>query len=410
MHRVLVTLVRNPSLADHVRTLYLQWSSLEDKLVDHIPLNYEQDGFDDSDFGIDHFLTYRKTEIRGTPPTPTRKPYPSSKIPEFEEFYQAALQHGLDEKKLQRVKEGSESAMALILLSILPEVRTLYIELPEHPGLFDDCQLLLDVHFPTMLETVHFSFESLYREEPTREGYYTSAMIPFFMIPSIRNVSGEQAFGEGRMSKWVAELFGRSFVEKLALSDATITPANLSTILRVPLSLKSLKFKVDDDEITTRRAFGQALSYVSHSLEFLAIDITKRRDNDNTLIGLLSHFKYLKSLSIGFDDILNIPSPSSIKLADVLPTSLEDLILQEAESSEWKNSDFVEAVRRLLQAKHDRKKVLPNLKRVGMGREREHCRGDLDLGCLVPLAKEVGVLVGKADWHSAHTYVIQEIE
>jgi hypothetical protein len=370
--------VHNRSLANHVRTLYLKWDSFEDKLIDGLTSDSEQD-------------------------TPER-------VPEFESIYQTALECGLDKEKLKRVKEGSESAMALILLSILPEVRMLYIELPGHPGLFDDYQLLLDIHFPRKLETVHFSFESQYHEEPTREGYDTDVMIPFFMIPSVRSLSGEQAYREGRMSSWADEFYGRSFVEKLDLSDAVVTPANLATILRVPLSLKSLKFKVDDDEITTPRAFGQALSYVSHSLEFLAIDITKRRDNDNTLIGSLSHFKYLKSLSIAFDDILNGPSLSSVKLADVLPSSLEDLILQEAESSKWKNSDYVEAVRRLLQTKQNRKKVLPNLKRIGMGRDRENYQGILDLRCLVPFAKEVGVLVGKADWLSDDAYVIEEVE
>lgn len=366
MHQLLRSILRNRPLGELVRTLYLEWDDEVDKRI-----------------GSPHSLT-EAWQPRDTS--------------ELEEFYQAALGYGLDPTTFERVKVGSESATASILLFSLPNLIDWDVQPPYAKGLFEDFETHIGGRFLKKVESVRYS-----HYDP--EGAYSvDQLVPFFILPSIHTIVAHMAYGiEGEGMADVEKYYSTSSVEVIRILSSDIDGPTLSMIFRIPRHLKTFIYDRESlaGGLTTRSEFSQAFLNVSGTMEYLSLK-WEDFDGDESVFGSFSHLKALKKLEVGFGDLLGTSSSTAMRLVDVLPPNLEELLLEVADSRQWTNSDYVESVRQLLDAKKVSPSTLPNLRKIGMRKEI--------LKPLVSTASQVGVKVGHPVWVGWRRELGYEIE
>lgn len=207
MHRLLRSILRNRSLGALVKNLSLDWDDEVDKGTQ-----------------LPHWAF----------PDPRDKQWKPRDSFELEEFYQAALEYGLDPTEFECVKTGSESAMALILLCSLPNLTDWVVQPPYAKGLFEDFGTHIGSRF---LKKVKFVG---YLHYDTVGGYYIGNLFPFFLLTSILSIDATLTYGEeAECTPNIKKYYRTSSVETIRITYSNIDGSTLSRILpRISIFLR----------------------------------------------------------------------------------------------------------------------------------------------------------------------------
>lgn len=390
LHQFLRSITRQPYLGKLARRAHLQWQSKAsiDSQFPETAAKVKGDGVEDTDKDV------------------------NNQISALDEFYKAAVALELDSDFANAVKNGSESAAALLVLCFLPNLVILGLEPPREKGLLTKFDTYVGRRFLTQLEMVAYSHWD------TEGGYPSQVLIPFLFLPSIRIISAHGVPGD-RDNLGLQGKRSESLIETLNLHWTDMDLDTFTQLLQSCRCLKNISYdkRGDTDLVSTpltRRGFANALLPTSHSLETLYVGWeTYGFDDDDSFLGSLAHFVSLKKLSVGFADLLggSPDSTSGSQLVEFLPPNLEELQLTEAGSynlgrGQWQEGHYIEFSRQLLSAKKDSPTILKKLNKIYLPEKIVMCEKREEMPRitgpsrqLFDLATEVGVKLEVFDWN-----------
>ncbi|KAJ5587660.1 uncharacterized protein N7459_003425 [Penicillium hispanicum] len=157
---------------------------------------------------------------------------------------------------------------------------------------------------------------------------------PIFHHPGLQSLSITnlffQQFGDKELP--AKDLTRSTVLEELILLNCDISPTGLSQVLLPPRALKrfTLKGQIPFSEYgyehtKSRRDYVDALQSHAHSLEFLDLDLYYTRGESVDL----RPFPVLKEFAIGTSELVGDENKRDGRLGDVLPSSLQRLILRD---------------------------------------------------------------------------------
>lgn len=358
------TIIANPSLALHVKSLWLYSWRAWDEDCDNFeklfgPWNLGCDGQKE---GYDYDREYS-----------TAQNYTDKKL-----FRKAIRDLALTNKTFWRsavLKDIDEVYVALLIL-LLPNLRTLSISVPSKcivlQKALDHATLLLPIHTP--LASLQGLEEFCYYLRENHRGSIND-LAPVFRLPSVRKISAHINNTLISSAPW-HHLPERPNLETLKLHCHDIEPEVIGSILHSSPGLKCFIYSesgVSGSRIALHpQQFGRALMNAASSLEEIRMERPFIKSGVRTVLGSFRSFNNLKHLSTGLQWLLN--DAQSIRMVEILPPALQELRLMSFEcygtsltNRSYRRSPFycrqiISQFRELVDAKSS---TMPNLRSVG---------------------------------------------
>lgn len=181
-------------------------------------------------------------------------------------------------------------------------------------------------------------------------------IVPFFTLPSLRNIRGIDLSAEAFITSLMPDFHGHrsSPVTELYLDRRSLDIVRLGEILQCMQALKQFRYDQgmytnDSYDAKTGSIINELLKYTSHSLESLTVTSGFRGGDDKELKPPLKAFRVLKSIDIparfllpcgdycsdgGASRLETRPMKDVPRLMEVLPASVESVRLNGAMSWE----------------------------------------------------------------------------
>ncbi|CCA70276.1 hypothetical protein PIIN_04215 [Serendipita indica DSM 11827] len=182
------------------------------------------------------------------------KPVDSEALPRFIEVASNRLPAAIRAIAIAELSTGSESAEALLLLTLLPRLDelNLFPSARERPPFIDThlFTIIKEGVMPTSLSAVYYS------QDVTKPPFDLANLCAFFFQPSVKSIRANLETGkavEGDSEPQISSItdprfhevqkfYGKSSVETIDLLECSLLGAEIEVLLRLPKALKSLRY------------------------------------------------------------------------------------------------------------------------------------------------------------------------
>jgi hypothetical protein len=283
---------------------------------------------------------------------------------------------------LRCIKAGIEDAEVLLLVSILPNVRSIVLDPIPAGTMHWNGMIHRSTHCFPFLEDVILESD---RDAPFQSSTFSSLM----RVPSLKcmDLCSAGDFQIQEKHPWYTNSRPlhdwdcpprSSSVSGTSLFDSGISKQVMQGFILGMKSMSIFNFRTESDSGLalgqyTMKDLMQALSQHHESLERLALVTYWCRVESSWSsmhIGSLKHFKRLRSLEVDESNVILYDTESTTQLRDLLPSSIEDVMVtrldwDEMTSESWAQRTLLtQNIERIAQTAPD---CLPNLKEFRLG-------------------------------------------